>query len=225
MAPQPSSPISTHHQDDYGFPDPASLGRASAANTNYAAASSPTSAHQANFASGGPALPGHPYANAYPVSSPLGPADHAIYQTPAHAPAAAGFYPADAHGQMMAAGAGAPPPEMRVMTHSPPPQLQQLHLSQQVYPQQYYHQPQEYQPQQAAGAPEAFHAISTPALVLAAPAPVYTPQPAEQQFQSMAAPIQQPQQQAHSKKTLAPAAAAGPGRQSVYDMDDAYGGM
>lgn len=192
LAPQPSSPtVSSHSTDDYGFPDPRALGRASAANSSYLLAQSTSQAsfvtsplqQQTNFAG----APSHPYANTYPAT-PV-PAQQ-IYQTPSQA----AYYPQPA-----------PPPELRVMTHSPPAQLQQHQQSQQ---QNAYAQPK-------------FHALGSPPMQAAAvvmPAPSYTPHPAEQQYLSMP-----------SEKSQARPASAEPSssqaRRSVYDTDDAYGGM
>lgn len=225
MTPQPSSPISMHSANDY-FPDVNSLGRASAANSSYAAVSSPSVAnfpssplqHQANFAS---AMPGpgqqHPFANAYSA-----PATQVYQAQPVQMGAAHQgqmFYP-DQTTQMMAAGGSSAHPELRQMTHSPPPQLQQ-HL--QYSPQHHAEMAQQTQQQQKQ---QEFHAISTSQEALAVPAPVYTPQPIESQYQPMGA-ADLPHFGGDGKQggsTLA-VDSQQHGRRSVYDTDDAYGGM
>jgi hypothetical protein len=200
LAPQPSSPtVSSHSADDYGFPDLRALGRASAANSSYMLAQSPSQANsvqqQSNFAS----APSHPFANTYPATP--APAQQ-IYQTPVQA----SFYP-----QYDQQHAYAAQPELRVMTHSPPAQLQHLYSGQQQQQHAYLAQPE----------PE-FHALGSPpmqAAAVAIPAPSYTPHPSDQQYQVM------PSEKSSHAQLAQAGASSSQTRRSVYDTDDAYGGM
>lgn len=195
MAPQPSSPtVSSHSTDDYGFPDPRALGRASAANSSYLLAQSPW---QATFASGPlqnqtspEGAPSHPYAVTYPTTPA---STRHMYQTPIQA---------TIHSQHEQQMFITPPPDPRVLTQSPPT-LQQQHANGQSEP-----------------GPHALNSPPMQAAALTMRAPSYTPHATEQQSQPMLL------RTSHAWLASVEASSwQSQARRSVYDTDDAYGGM